>query len=156
MNLSLTDCLKNKLEEKGATVMLTRAEDCVVSLDKRAEMTEKLAPDIMISLHFNSVDASSDYNGSTGGLVLYSVPLSETLASCVASTLGKGIYQDTVSVRRQSLKVCRQTECPAILVEGGYLCNPQEYEMLLNRDIHEKMAQNIVEGLEQFFVFSSM
>ena len=156
LNLLLTQFLKRELEKAGANVLLTRKDDTFLELEERVIISENTAPDLFISLHHNSTDQASDFNEVSGGLVLYSSELSESLAHQISQSLWAGVGKNPkVKVRRQSLFVCRQTRCPAILIEAGYLCNPLEYELLCNADNTEKIAKNIVIGLKNYFVSAS-
>ncbi len=152
LNLILAGCVKEQLEAAGATVLMMRTADDTVTLEQRVEKTVRQAPDLFISLHHNATDQTSDYTEATGGLMLYSSPLSASLAESLADTLWDGVGEKPVPCRRQSLYVCRQTRYPAVLLEAGYLCNPLEYEMVCQEDIVRQFAKNIVKGLENYFV----
>ncbi len=156
LNFLLARYLKRELEEAGVNVLLTRKDNTFLELEERVIISENTAPDLFISLHHNSTDQTSNFNEVSGGSVLYSSELSEALAHQIAQNLWAGISKNPkVKVRRQSLFVCRQTRCPAILIEAGYLCNPLEYELLCNADNTEKIAKNIVIGLKNYFVSAS-
>ncbi len=152
LNLVLAYTLKAELEAAGATVLMTRTDDATVTLAERAEQAVAAAPDLFISLHHNATNETSDYTKATGGLMLYSSPVSKTLAETLAGNLWDGVEEKATRCRRQSLYVCRQTRFPAVLVEAGYVCNPVEYEMLCERDNVRKIAKNIRKGLEAYFV----
>ncbi len=153
LNMILTSYLKQELEDAGATVVLTRGGNTTQSLEERVECSALMAPDLFISLHHNSTVQTSDYNQVSGGLVLYSSPIAKDLANALAENLWAGVSaQSSVPVRRQSLHVCRQTHCPAVLIEAGYLCNPLEYEQLCKPDNARRIAKNIVRGLKNYFI----
>lgn len=152
LNLLLAGALADELKAAGATVLLTRSTDKTVTLAERAENSVKLAPDLFISLHHNSTDQTANFNSASGGMVLYSSPVSESLAQSLSEVLWDEVGEKQAVCRRQSLYVCRQTRFPAVLVEAGYLCNPLEYEMLCREDIARKIAKNMVKGLENYFV----
>lgn len=152
LNLLLTGALAEELEAAGATVLFTRSADETVTLAKRAENAVKLAPDLFISLHHNSTVQTANFNAASGGMMLYSSPLSESLAESISQVLWDGVGEKAAICHRQSLYVCRQTRFPAVMVEAGYLCNPLEYELLSREDIAQKIAKNIVKGVENYFV----
>ncbi len=153
LNFLLMQFLKKELEKAGVKVLLTRNDDTFLELEERVDISKNTAPDLFISLHHNSTVQTSNFNEVSGGLVLYSSELSKRLALQLSENLWAGVGKDpTVQVRRQSLFVCRQTRCPAVLIEAGYLCNPQEYELLCDADNTEKIAKNIVIGLKNYFV----
>ena len=153
LNLVLTAALKKALEANGATVLLTRNSDKTVTLAERVECAARYSPDVFVSLHYNSVSVTENYNTVSGGLMLYSSPVAEELAKTIAKNLWNGVGKEaSVSSRRQSLYVCRQTRFPSVLVETGFMCNPLEYEKMCDMDIAEKIANNIVIGLRDYFV----
>ena len=153
LNFQLMRHLKRELESAGAEVYLTRLDDSALSLQDRVDKSLRIAPDLFISLHHNSIEQAENYNEASGGLVLYSSPISKVLAEHLAKNLWAGMAKDaSVPARFQSLYVCRQTRCPAVLIEAGYLCNPMEYEELCKADNAEKIAKNIVIGLKNYFV----
>lgn len=152
LNLALANLLKQELEAAGATVLMTRSSDETVTLEQRVEIAAEQAPDLFLSLHHNAGSQTTDYNRLSGALALYSSPVSAGLAEELAQTLWDGVGEKAAVSRRQSLHVCRQTRYPAVLIEAGYLCNPVEYEMLCSEDNALKIAQNIVAGLENYFV----
>ncbi len=152
LNLLLAYTLKKELELAGAEVIMMRAKDETVSLQERAELALENTPDLFISLHHNATNQTSDYTAATGGLMLYSSPLSQNLASALAENLWDGVGEKAARCKRQSLYVCRETRYPAVLVEAGYLCNPLEYELLCQADIAKKIAKNILKGLRNYFV----
>ncbi len=151
LNLVLAEALKQELENAGAQVTMLRTEDTSISLEDRVKTAESLLPDFFISLHHNATVQTADFTQASGGLVLYSSPLSKSLADHLAGCLWDGISDfGQVPSRRQSLYVCRETQYPAVLVEAGYLCNPVEYEMLCKADIAQSLAKNIVKGIENW------
>ena len=153
LNLVFAKYLYEELIAAGAEVSLLAADATFLALDKRVELTEALAPDLFLSIHHNSTDQTGNFTAASGGLILYSSPVSKSLAEWVAESFRNGVEENgTVLCRRQSLRVCRQTRYPAIMLEVGYLCNPVEYEILCNEDIARKIAKNTVESLQSYFV----
>ncbi len=153
MNLMLTEYVRQELVRAGADVSMTRAEDTALTLEQRVEKSYAEAPDVFLSIHHNSTEQTANFNAVSGGLTLYSSALAEDLTQKIAENLWNGVGDKRGSAyRKQSLHVCRQTRCPAVLVEAGYLCNPLEYEQLCKEDVARKIAKNIVSGLEDYFV----
>ncbi len=152
LNLSICQYLQEELRAVGANVVLlaTTSED--LSLDSRVALAQSVAPDLFLSIHHNSTDLSADFNKSSGGLVLYSSPISEGLAKHLGKSMRDGVGDEDAECRRQSLRVCRQTRFPAVMLEVGYVCNPLEYELLCCKDIEQIIAKNIVESLNDYFV----
>ena len=53
--------------------------------------------------------------------------------------------------KKADFLVIRDTEMPAILVEGGFISSPQERSMLKDPLYIEKIARGIVEGIDHYF-----
>ncbi len=152
MNLALALQLKEFLEKEGAEVLLLRNNDIAVALDRRVEIAIEDSVDLYISLHHNSAALTGNYAAASGGSVHYSSPVAKPFADAIAKNLWKGLRdQAEVRVVRQSLRVCRQTRYPAILIEAGYVCNPLEYEHLCQTDTRKTLCMNIIEGLKTYF-----
>lgn len=52
--------------------------------------------------------------------------------------------------KAQSFAVVRNTNCPAILVEVGYIINPDDNVKLINPEFQDKAAEGILKGLENY------
>jgi N-acetylmuramoyl-L-alanine amidase len=76
---------------------------------------------------------------------------SRDLAQCVQGALGgrmviygRGIYGN------KGLRVLRFTRCPGVLVEVGFLSNPQTEQMLRQEHYQRSLAECIAEGMLRF------
>ena len=147
LNLALCDYLSQGLKNAGAKVVLLAAGTESLPLDTRVELAKKASPDLFLSVHHNSTNQTADFNGASGGMVLYSSPVSQALAQYLS-----GAGEQPMVCKRQSLRVCRQTAFPAVMLEVGYVCNPVEYETLCNRDIAQQFAENIIMRINDYFV----
>jgi N-acetylmuramoyl-L-alanine amidase len=49
-----------------------------------------------------------------------------------------------------NLALARPTVCPAVLLELGFMINPQEFEWIANRQAQTQLAQSLALGLEQW------
>ncbi len=151
LNLAVCKLLYQKFTENGAKVLLTRNADTTLLLNERSAYMKKVKPDLCISIHHNSVDVSSDYNSAGGALVLYSRETSLPLANCISDSLTKGLNLKNEGVRAQSLNVCREYRFPSVLIECGYVCSPLEYELLLTDTFKNRLTDNIVTSICDYF-----
>ncbi len=69
------------------------------------------------------------------------------MQTAVSAAVGSSRTND---YRNQALAVCRIQECPAILIEIGFISNPYEYESLASDSYIDKEAQGIVNGIVNF------
>jgi N-acetylmuramoyl-L-alanine amidase len=65
VNLAVTEDVKQSLEAKGATVVLTRTGDYNTTIKTRAEIATDLQPQVFLSIHHNAEpDGASDVPGN--------------------------------------------------------------------------------------------
>ena len=148
LTLDLAKRLKSVLEKKGVEVEMTRSTDVFVALEKRAEMANRSAKTIFVSLHFNAHRDRSIkgietfyYPGSSEGRVL---------ATYVQSELGNRIKTRNRGVRPSRLKVLRLTKGTAILVECGFISNRWECQRCASSWFRQVLAEEIAEGLMRY------
>lgn len=58
---------------------------------------------------------------------------------------------ENTEYKKQNLALTRTTVCPAVLVETGYMSNPQEYQYLIKGENQKAMAEKIGKGIEKYF-----
>lgn len=134
-NLAEALAAKHRLEQLGATVLMTREDDTFYTLAERLEMLNDLKPDYFIAVHHNSAGLTSDLNGS-GGTECYwfyteGKPLAEALANSVSAASGRrnrGTAYNYYFVTRSNI-------CPAVLLESGFMTAPAEYETCIDQDV---------------------
>lgn len=150
INLEISELLKNKLEASGAKVIMTRDDDTDVSLNDRVKIANKNDAQIFISIHNNALPDSAAHLKSTGSETYYFYPQSKELAKSVVDSLSKETGLKNNGAKAQSFAVVRNTNCPAILVEVGYIINPDDNAKLMDKDFQNKIAEAILHGLENY------
>ena len=151
LNLALSIAIMEKLESEGAAVTLLRDTDTEVPLATRAGLVREQYPDLMLSVHHNSVGLASDFNKASGTLTLLSRDTSQALAKKISeySTLTTGLSNH--GAKYQSLAVCREYRFPCVLLEAGFVCNPSEYELLLTDEFRNNIAADVTKAIGEFF-----
>lgn len=150
VNLEISKILKEKLETNGANVIMTREDDSFVGLNDRVEIANKNNAQIFISIHNNALPDSAAHLKSTGSETYYFYPQSKELAKDVVESLVKETGFKNNGAKAQSFAVVRNTNCPAILVEVGYIINPEDNAKLIDKDYQNKIAEAILHGLENY------
>ena len=150
INLSIALNARKYLMSLGATVIMTRTSDKTVSLTERANLIRQEKPDIAVSVHNNSMDVTADYTKHTGLLTLYTKDSSKAAAGFIQDALVTDLQRKDGGFRWQSLSVCIPTQSPAILIEGGFMSNPSEYEWLANYDNQVKIANSLGKAIENW------
>ncbi|MDO4547078.1 MAG: N-acetylmuramoyl-L-alanine amidase [Clostridia bacterium] len=154
VNLQIGLLLRDALEARGATVIMTReTADVDISNIERATMMNEAGADLCLRLHCNgSTDRSA--NGSqmfvrrTGAMAEESAQAAEIIVECMCAHTGarnRGI------VRNDNYTGLNWSEVPSILVEMGFMSNPQEDEQLSDPQYQQKLVDGMVEGIEKYF-----
>ncbi len=147
--------VKQYLDQLGYHVVMSRTSDNFVSLPHRVEMADQAQANIFVSIHFNSsrspeaqgievffCDSKEDRTRSGA---------SKKLASAVLTRIIRRTQAQSRGVKKGNFYVIRETSMPAILVEGGFISNPEERVLLKSRDYQEKIARGVADGIDQYF-----
>jgi N-acetylmuramoyl-L-alanine amidase len=154
--LSIAQKVRSILEANGARVIMTRTTDSLVTLDQRVAMIRKDNPDMFISIHCDSVDSSTPMGTSAFYYKAYSYPLANAIHEQLVSVYKNDIYKDGPSSQLNSVdrhtqyyayKVTRVEECPAVLIEYGFVSNITECKVLQSASSQAKLAQATVNGI---------
>ena len=130
--------LKERLEEAGVTVVMTRLTDENLDLDVRAQIANQTGSDLFVSIHCNS------FEGEARGMDCYyhKNEAAKQLAQAILDkAAGLGIV--TRQVQKNNYQVLWDTDMPAVLVETGFVTDPQEYSLLQNENYQRTVAQAI-------------
>ena len=77
--------------------------------------------------------------------------MSDTLANAIQSSLINATGAQNQGVKRQTFAVLRETTAPAVLLELGFLSNPQEAARLNTSAYQETLANAIVAGIKRYY-----
>lgn len=154
MNLATSQILEVYLQQMGYRTELTRKNDKFVTLDGRATFANELNPDLFVSIHFNSAPSAKAH----GIEVFYYRTEQETDRSITSKILAEKVLQKVLvhteaksrGVKHGNLAVIRKTTMPAILIEGGFLTNEQEFQKLRDSAYIKKLAWGIAQGIQDF------
>jgi len=147
LTLAIALKLKPGLENLGATVIMTRANDTNVPLDEIVRLTNSRKPDIFVSIHVNhSSDPKVD-----GIETFYFTPQSQPLADALFHKLVSDLPETGHFVHRRDLRVVCRTSIPATLVEVGYLSNLSKRQRLVHADYQQKIADALAKGIVDYF-----
>ena len=159
LNLDLSMLAKAKLEKAGARVLLTRTTDVDVAgakstdreeLSARAQAGNNNKADVFISVHHNS-SVNREATGTTTYFYAKTIFDGELARSLQTAMVRAGGLVDK-GARTANFFVVKNTAMPAALLEVGFMSNPQEEQILNDPVFQDKIAQSIVDGLEQFFL----
>jgi dipeptidyl aminopeptidase/acylaminoacyl peptidase len=162
INLRVAKLLKERLEEKGAKVVMTRTDDVFVPISDRAKIARAAHADAFISIHHNATaDTTVDFP-----IIYFHGAASENLAGValgkkLATAFEKDFYQkkipeslssDYTIFPKAGAGVLRNTYgIPAVLAEASFFTNPREEKKLKQEAYNSREAKAYAIALESFF-----
>lgn len=150
-NLHAALKLQKELEALGAAVVLTRNADRSVSLESRVNINYGVMPDLMISLHCNSMNFDVDAANIRGLSTWYKQTISEPLSRFVAENANTELGTGKRGATQANLYVCRPFWAPSVLVEQAFICSPEDFEWL-SRDSHQnELANALANAITAYF-----
>jgi N-acetylmuramoyl-L-alanine amidase len=144
--------VKRLLEERGATVVMTRTTRDVVDLAMRPIIARRANAHAFVSLHYNAYGDGTNPLVQTNGIeTFFYRPHAEPLARAVQAALLTRQPLDDEGVHYRSLAIVRTTWMPSVLVEGGYIIIPEQENAMRTEQFQERYARGVVDGLEAYF-----
>lgn len=160
INLSISLKLGNILEKNGAIVLYTRTGDYDLAvnnainrkrsdLSRRANVINESNCDMFISIHLNSI-ASSTWKGAQ---VFYDDINSENkkIAEIFQSVLKEDLKTTRKYKEMNDMYMYKRIKVPGVLVEVGFLSNPNERILLQDNTYQNKVSQSLYEGVIKYF-----
>ncbi len=141
------------LRKAGANVIMTRTSDTYPTLQDRAELSNRKGADFFCSIHYNKGGNpinpdNEEYSGTGVEVYKGEGDLAARAARNVLNSILQGFDLKNRGVKDGThLYVIRNTDAPAILVEGGFLSNRKEISLLNNDQGLKKMGIQIAKGI---------
>ena len=142
--------LGRALQSMGYSVYYTRTNDVEVDLEPRVASAESVNADLFVSIHANSL---ASRNTGVNGVETFHArgsTVGKELAEYVQSQIIANTGASDRSVKAAGFYVIARTSMPAILVETGFVTNPDEAANLNNPSYQKRMAEAIAKGIDQF------
>lgn len=165
INLKIVQKVQNLLEQSGSTVILTRSdENGIYNIDSKSIRNKKVSDiknrvkignessaDIFVSIHLNKIP-QSQYSGWQT-FFKQGNEQSKSLATNIQNSLNKSIEKEN---KREPLKITGKyiidhVEIPTVIVECGFLSNPEEEQNLQQNEYQSRLAWGIYTGIMDYF-----
>ena len=162
LNLALALTVRDILLASGVNVILTRETDTllydrnvdfqgrkkILDMQARLKIAEGASDPVFVSLHMNTYPDPS----CQGVQVWYSAnnPASENLAKVIHATVQELLQHENdrpVKKSGSSIYLLHHLECPAVLVECGFLSSPEEAALLNDAAYRQKLALTLCMGI---------
>jgi N-acetylmuramoyl-L-alanine amidase len=161
LNLELSFTLGKLLEEAGFAVLFTRTEDKLLYLEEenikgirkisdlknRCKIAAEYPNSIFISIHMNSYS-----NPKYSGLQVYYSEKNEnskTLANKIQYSVKEKLQPSNNRTTKagNGIYVLENLENTAVLIECGFITNPEECKKLLEKEYQKQLCLSIVYGI---------
>lgn len=155
LNLEVSRVLAEKLAQKGYYVFMTRMGDYALDQTKNGDMQKRTQImklgifDLSVSIHMNSFPQDR----SVKGVRVYHYERgteSERLAVTVMMEICTANGTDYRQPITENFMVVREPIAPSILVECGFISNPEEELNLQSPQYQNLLSQAIADGVESF------
>ena len=169
ITLAFARDLEKALKQKGFKVTMTRTGDYTVSLTQRSAHANRVGAQLFISIHADAASASvsgiGTFSMTPQGAPSYNTNKVEAgtspghdwcnnslfLSYCVQSNMIKSVKTTTNrGLKRARFAVLRETKCPAILIETGFISNVAEEKKLNDPAYRKKIVDGIVAGVVEY------
>ncbi|WP_373525125.1 N-acetylmuramoyl-L-alanine amidase [Nostoc sp.] len=151
VNLVISKLLRDELVKRGATVVMTREDDREVSLVERQTIINQEEPAIALSIHHNSLPDNGDAEKTKGFGAFWYHPQAHNLAVFLQKYVVKKLNKPSYGVFWDNLALTRPEAAPSVLLELGFMSNPDEFEQVVNPEEQKKMADAIAQGITEWF-----
>ena len=160
INLELCKKLQKKLEAFGAIVYMTRYGDYDLSnnyavsrkksdLNNRAKIINNSKADLYISIHLNSISSSA-----WSGAQVFFDDVNEKNKG-IAELMQNQLKEDLNTKRKvkelTNMLLNRKVTVPGVLIEVGFLSNPNDRYLLQKQYYQKKVVNSITDGVLKYF-----
>ena len=152
INLAISKLLQKELESEGAEVIMLREEDEALGKEKqddmaaRRELIETSGQDVTISIHQNKFS-----DAAVCGPQVFYAPDSvegEKLAKCVQDSMNEALEIQKPRIQMEgNYYIVKSGTAPAVIVECGFLSNPEEEAKLKTQQYQKEVAKAIRQGI---------
>ncbi|HSF76073.1 MAG TPA: N-acetylmuramoyl-L-alanine amidase, partial [Microcoleus sp.] len=149
--LTVSKLVQQELLNRGANVVMTRVKDVDLDLPPRVEMIQKEEPAIAISIHYNALPDNGDAIKTKGVGAFWFHPQAHSLAMFLHNYLVAKLNRPSYGVFWNNLAMTRPAVTPSVLMELGFMINPEEFEWIVNPTEQKKLAEAIAQGVTEWF-----
>lgn len=145
--LRVSQLLRDELERRGATVVMTRDTDIELWLYERTDIIAQNEPTIALSVHYNALPDSGDAENTAGVGMFWYHPQSRDLAEYLHDRLVSDLNRPSYGVFWANFALARPTIAPSVLLELGFAINPEEYEWIRDPRSQQELAVVLADAI---------
>ena len=146
--LKISKMVRDELEARGAIVTMAREGDDDLWPHDRVELMEEAQPDLALSLHYNALPDAGDAENTQGIGMFWYHPQAHGPSQFLHDYLTQKLNRPSYGVFWNNLALTRPSLAPTILVEFGFMINPEEFEWIMDGRSQQQLARTFAEGVE--------
>jgi N-acetylmuramoyl-L-alanine amidase len=172
LTLDVARRLKSLLERAGFEVVMTRDSDVYIPLERRPQIANRERGDLFISIHFNAAGSSTAVGFETfaltpqhqasskypkpgrGDSIRYDGNEQDAWNTLFGYHVQRALVQRVGGpdrgLKRARFLVLKHLHCPGVLVELGFVSNPDTAHKLRTSSFRETLAQSLYDGIVQY------
>ncbi len=172
LTLDVSRRLKTLLEQRGYQVVMTRNSDIALARTERTAIANRNRADLFVSVHFNTVGDKSvsgietwvmtpAWQMSTGRTKYHASDRivrennrfdawNALLGYYVTDSMSDQLSATKRGLKRARFDVLTGLNCPAILVECGFISNTTEGRKIATAAYRQQIAQSIADGIGRY------
>ncbi len=152
INLGIAKELAAYLDNRGnLQILMTRTEDKLYQNDRnkdivhRAQIVKEKNANLLVSIHVNSFPSSASFGGQT--FYAPKCPKSKELASFIQEKLIEIQPKNYRKIKEGPYYILKKSSVPAVIVEVGFISNPNDRKRITNPSKQKKIARAIGQGI---------
>lgn len=155
-NFAVAKKLDVELRRCGFRTFFTHNEGYDVPLTTRTNKANAEKADALVSIHFNAMGNTFAYSTAEGFSCHIQEGMSNTsgaykLAKIMCEELARGTKQVNRGIVKQNLAMTRQTNMTAVLVECGFMDDPEEALLMLNPKFQQEVAAELAKAFCRYY-----
>ncbi len=152
-NLEIVMAAQPYLEALGAKVIQIRDRETEIDVPiaDRMQTLIDVDPDLVLSIHQNSMPYTSDITTIHGVVGLYWSDSGYMLTDVMGEVISEALDKIDRSPTKQRLAMVRNAKFPSTLVETCFITCVEEYERMMKPDTVDKIAKAIADGVIKYY-----
>ncbi|MEP6928100.1 MAG: N-acetylmuramoyl-L-alanine amidase [Ginsengibacter sp.] len=156
LTLSIAKDIKEMNKNENLDIILSRADDKLLTPQERIKFAEASKADLFVSIH---TDAEANKNANSGLYIF--IPKNDNSYLEKSKILGTSIIQSFINnyqlnvandlqQREKGVWILKANQFPSVLIEAGFLTTQKDFNYLTNPENQQTIARNILNGIEKY------
>lgn len=151
VTLIVSKLLRDELQQRGATVLMTREGDDDLWPHERVEQIERDEPHLALSVHYNALPDFGDAINTAGIGMFWYHPQAHDLSVFLHNYLVQKLNRPSYGVFWNNLALTRPSVAPSVLLELGFMINPFEFEWIVDEREQKRLAKTLADGIVDWY-----